>query len=36
MKIHIIFYSLYGHMYQMARAAAEGAMKVDGAEIKLF
>lgn len=36
MKIHIIFYSLYGHMYQMARAAAEGAMEVDGAEVKLF
>lgn len=36
MKIHIVFYSLYGHMYQMARAAAEGAMEVDGAEVKLF
>ncbi len=35
MKISIIFYSMYGHMYEMAKAAAEGAAQVSGAEVKL-
>jgi NAD(P)H dehydrogenase (quinone) len=36
MKIHIIFHSLYGHIYRMAEAAAEGARQVSGADVKLF
>ena len=26
MKIHVIFYSMYGHIYQMAEAEAEGVV----------
>jgi len=33
MKIKVVFYSTYGHMYQMAEAAAEGAREVAGAEV---
>jgi len=36
MKIYIIFHSLYGHIYKLAEAEAEGARKVDGAEVKIF
>ncbi len=36
MKINVIFYSLYGHIYQMAEAAAAGAREVEGAEVELF
>lgn len=36
MKINIIFHSLYGHMARMAEAAAEGARKVPGAEVRLL
>jgi len=36
MKIQIIFYSMYGHVWQMAEAVAEGARQVEGAEVKLY
>jgi NAD(P)H:quinone oxidoreductase type IV len=36
MKIQIIFYSTYGHIYRMAEAIAEGARQVAGAEISLY
>ncbi|MCE5278959.1 MAG: NAD(P)H:quinone oxidoreductase [Planctomycetaceae bacterium] len=36
MKIQIIFYSMYGHIYKMAEAVASGAREVDGAEVSLF
>ena len=36
MKINIIFYSLYGHVYRMAEAAAAGAREVEGAEVELY
>ena len=36
MKVHIVFYSMFGHIYQMAQAVAEGAREVDGAEVSLF
>lgn len=36
MKIYVVFYSTYGHIYQMAEAVAEGARSVDGAEVSLF
>jgi NAD(P)H dehydrogenase (quinone) len=36
MKVHVIFYSMYGHVYRLAEAVAEGARKVAGAEVQLF
>ncbi|HSW86853.1 MAG TPA: NAD(P)H:quinone oxidoreductase [Rhabdochlamydiaceae bacterium] len=36
MKIHIVFYSMYGHIYKMAQAVAEGAKKVEGAQVTLL
>ncbi|MBE0575326.1 MAG: NAD(P)H:quinone oxidoreductase [Desulfuromonadales bacterium] len=35
-RIHVIFYSMYGHVYKMAEAVAEGARQVSGAEVKLL
>ncbi len=35
-KVHVVFYSMYGHVYQLAEAVAEGAQGVDGAEVQLF
>ena len=35
MKILIVFYSMYGHIHQMAQAVAEGAKSVAGAEVEL-
>ena len=36
MKIKIVFYSMYGHIYKMAEAVAEGAREVEGAEVELL
>jgi NAD(P)H dehydrogenase (quinone) len=36
MKVNVIFYSMYGHVYRMAEAVAEGARGVKDAEVKLF
>lgn len=36
MKVHVVFHSLYGHIWQMAEAVAEGAGSVDGAKVKLL
>ena len=35
MKILIVFYSTYGHVYKMAEAIAEGVKTVKGAEVKI-
>ena len=35
MKVLIVFYSTYGHIYKMAEAVAEGVREVDGAEVEL-
>lgn len=35
MKIQVVFYSMYGHIYRMAEAVAEGARSVEGAEVSL-
>jgi len=35
-RIQVIFYSMYGHIYKMAEAVAEGARTVDGAEVELL
>jgi NAD(P)H dehydrogenase (quinone) len=34
-KVLIVFYSTYGHIYQMAKAVAEGASAVPDAEVEL-
>lgn len=36
MKVHIVFYSMYGHIYTMAEAVAAGAREVPGADVALF
>jgi len=36
MKVKIVFYSMYGHIYKMAEAVAEGAREVEGAEVELL
>ncbi len=33
MKVLVLFYSTYGHIHRMARAVAEGARQVTGAEV---
>ena len=36
MKVKIVFYSMYGHIYRMAEAVAEGAREVEDAEVELL
>jgi NAD(P)H dehydrogenase (quinone) len=36
MKIHVIFYSMYGHVHTMAEAVAAGAKEVAGADVSLL
>lgn len=36
MKVNVIFYSLYGHVWKMAEAVAAGAREVAGAEVKVL
>jgi NAD(P)H dehydrogenase (quinone) len=36
MKIQVVFYSMYGHIHLMAKAIAEGAGTVHGAEASLW
>ena len=35
-KVQVIFYSMYGHVYRMAQAIVEGAKQVPGAEVSLY
>jgi NAD(P)H dehydrogenase (quinone) len=35
MKLLVVFYSTYGHIYKMAEAIAEGAKEVAGAEVAI-
>lgn len=32
MRVLVLFYSMYGHIYRMAEAVAEGVREVEGAE----
>jgi NAD(P)H dehydrogenase (quinone) len=34
-KVQVIFYSMYGHVYKMAQAVAEGVKQVPGAEVSI-
>lgn len=36
MKIYIVFYSTYGHVYELAKAVAEGAKEVPDSDVSLF
>jgi len=36
MRVKIVFYSMYGHIYRMAEAVAEGVREVQGAEVELL
>jgi NAD(P)H dehydrogenase (quinone) len=35
-KVQVIFYSMFGHVYRMAEAIVEGAKRVPGAEVSLY
>jgi NAD(P)H dehydrogenase (quinone) len=35
-KIQIVFYSMYGHVYKLAEAVAEGAREVPDTQVKLY
>ena len=35
MKVLVVFYSTYGHVFKMAEAVAEGVKAVDGAEVEI-
>src|SRR5690349_18460073 len=35
MKVLVLFYSTYGHVYRLAEAITEGAREVSGAEVTL-
>ncbi len=35
-KVQVIFYSMYGHVYQLAEAVAEGAQSVAEADVQVF
>lgn len=35
-KIQIVFYSMYGHVYKLAEAVAEGARQVKGTKVELY
>ncbi len=36
MKVKVVFYSMYGHIYRMAEAVAEGAREVEEADVELL
>jgi NAD(P)H dehydrogenase (quinone) len=35
-KVQVVFYSMYGHIYRMAEAVAEGVRSVPGVEVSMF
>ena len=35
-QVQIVFYSMFGHVYRLAEAVAEGARQVSGAEVSLY
>lgn len=35
-KVNVIFHSIYGHIYKMAEAVAEGAREIEGAEVEIY
>ena len=35
-KVQVVFYSMYGHVYQLAEAEAAGAREVQDCEVELY
>ena len=35
-RIQVVFYSMFGHIYRMSEAVVEGAREVEGAEVSLY
>lgn len=35
MKVLVVYYSMYGHVYRLAEAVAEGAREIAGTEVEL-
>jgi NAD(P)H dehydrogenase (quinone) len=35
-NVHVVFYSLYGHVYRLAQEIAHGAREVDGANVTIL
>lgn len=35
-NVQVVFYSMYGHIYRMAEAVAEGVRSVEGAKVEMF
>jgi multimeric flavodoxin WrbA len=35
-KVQVVFYSMYGHVYKMAQAVVKGAKQVPGADVSLY
>jgi len=35
-KVQVVFYSMYGHVYKMAEAVAEGVRQLPGAEVSVY
>ncbi len=35
-KVHVVFYSMYGHLYTIAEAVASGAREVPNTQVQLF
>jgi len=35
-KVHVVFYSMYGHIWRMAKAVTAGAAEVGGVETEMF
>jgi NAD(P)H dehydrogenase (quinone) len=35
-KIQVVFYSMYGHVYRLAEAVAEGAREISGTDVELL
>ena len=36
MKVIVLFYSMYGHVYLMAEAIVDGVREVDGCDVELY
>ena len=35
MKVLVVYYSMYGHIHQMAEAIADGAREIAGADVQM-
>src|SRR5690242_13350187 len=35
-RVQVVFYSMYGHIYQLAQAVAQGAGEVHDTEVSIF